>query len=90
MDLRDGFLPEPYVGRGDVVVAEADGRGRALAEHHVQLREAEHERIRAVDQRDLDLLADLLGQPSGELEAAEAGTENENGGGHGPRISALR
>ena len=60
VDRGDGLLQEPDVRRRDLSVGQAHRRRGLLPEHHVQLREAEHERVGAIDQGDLDLVAQLL------------------------------
>jgi len=83
VDRGDGLLPEPHVGRCEVAVGQADGLERLSAEHHIELREAEHEGVRAIDQGDLDLVTQFLREAGGKLEATETGTEHEYGRGHG-------
>ena len=56
------------------------------SEHHIQLREAEHERIVLIDQHDLDLVTKLRRKPGGQLQTAKAGTEHQDA--HGPTTSA--
>ena len=56
----------------------ADGRGHRPPEHHVELREAEHEGVALVDERDLHRVAELGGQPRDELEAAEPSPQHEH------------
>jgi hypothetical protein len=58
VDRGDRLLPEPYVRDREVGVPEPDGLGGLPAEEHVELREAEHEGVGPVDQRDLDLVAE--------------------------------
>jgi len=83
VDRGDGLLAEPDVGHREVAVGKANGLRRPLAEHDVQLREAEHEGVRAIDQGDVDLVTQLAREAGRELEAAEAGPEHEHGRGHG-------
>jgi hypothetical protein len=59
------------VGCGDVGVSEADGLGRSGTEHHVSS-EAEHERIRAVDQV-TSTSSPSCSDKRGQFQAAEAG-----------------
>src|SRR5262249_44078782 len=63
---------------------------RAPAEHHIELREPEDERVGAVDERDVDVAAELVCEPAGELEPPEAGAEDQDrrrhdGQGYGAR-----
>ena len=48
--------------------------GRRAAEHDVELRESEDKAIGTIDQYDVGLVAELLGQPAREFEAAKACT----------------
>ena len=86
IDRGDGFLTEPDVRPREVAVEQANGLGRPLAEHHIELRETEHERIGPVDQRDVDLIAELLREPGRQFQPTEAGSEDEDGRRHRPRI----
>ena len=86
VDRGDRLLPEPDPRVGDLLVRDADGLRFPLPEQHVELREAEHERVGAIDQGDLDLVAELLREPTREFETAEACTEDEHRGRHGARI----
>jgi hypothetical protein len=51
---------------------------RGAAEHHVELGAAEHESVSLVDQHDVGVTAELVREPGGQLQAAEAGAEHEN------------
>ncbi len=53
------------------------GLGRT-AEHHLELREAEDERVGAVEEHEVDAVTELVGQARGQLEAAEAGAEDDD------------
>jgi hypothetical protein len=64
--LRDVPVVHPYV------VA------RFLTEHHVELGEAEEERVVAVQQRDADEVWDRLRESRRQLQAAEASAEDQN------------
>jgi hypothetical protein len=93
IDRGDGFLTEPDVRLREVAVVQPNGIGRLLAEHHVELREAEHERVGPIDQRDVDLIAELLRQPGRQFQPAETGSEDEHRCRHGHkdrRSSAAR
>jgi phytoene/squalene synthetase len=62
----------------DVAVGEQDlGRGFA-AEQDVELRETEAERVVLVDERDANLVRNLVGQARRKLQPAEAGTEDHD------------
>ena len=47
-------------------------------EHHIELREPEHERVAPIYQNDLDGTIELLGQPGGQLQTAEPSTEHQD------------
>jgi len=59
-------------------VGMPDRLRRGAAEHHVELGEAEHESVGLVDQHDVGVTAELVREPGGQLQAAEAGAEHEN------------
>jgi hypothetical protein len=48
------------------------------AEHHVQLGEAEDEPLRPVDQDDVVLIAQLVGEPGRQLQTTETGTQHQD------------
>ncbi len=83
-----GLLEEAHSGLDDLAVRQADRVECRPAEHHVELRVAEDERVVLVDQRHLDLVAERLGQHGGELETAETRSEDDNAGRHGAIIDA--
>ena len=60
IDRGDRLLQEAHAGLGDVAVREADGLRCRPAEHHVELRVPEDERVVLVDQGDVDLVAQCL------------------------------
>ena len=47
-------------------------------EHHVELGEAEHEPIGLVDQHNLDVVAELLGESRRQLQPAKPGTQHQD------------
>ena len=60
IDRRDVGLHELHTRFHDVRVVVMDtGRGRA-AEHYLELREAEHERVGAVDEHHVDTVTELV------------------------------
>ena len=59
--------------------------GGGAAKHHVELREAEHEPVRLVDQHHLSAVAEAFRQQAREFQAAEASPEN-----HYPHLRSLR
>src|SRR5207249_5563899 len=62
----------------EVAVVEPDVVGRLTAEHHVELGEAEGERVVAIDQRHANRVRDRLREPGRELQSAERGPEDHN------------
>ena len=54
------------------------GVGRLAAEHHLELGEAEVERVVAVEQRDADRVRNRLREPRRQLEPGEAGAEDQD------------
>jgi hypothetical protein len=71
-------LHELHAGLGELPVGMVHGGVRRATEHDVELREPEHEPVTLVDQHDVDPVAELLGQPGGELEAPEPGAEDDH------------
>jgi hypothetical protein len=78
VDLGDRLLAEVHTVLGDGGVRKPDGVGGLTAHHHLELGEAEVERVVAVDQRDVDRVRDRLRQPGGQLQSREAGTQDQN------------
>jgi hypothetical protein len=62
----------------DLVVGEQDVRHGLPAEEDVQLRIAEEEGLALVDERDADLAGERIGESRRELQAGEAGAEDNN------------
>jgi hypothetical protein len=56
----------------------ADIGGHRSAEHHLELREPEDEAVGLVDQDEIDVVTELLGQPSGELQSSESCTKHHD------------
>ena len=78
IERLDPCLDEPQSRLVYVGVTVQDVAGRGPSEHHVQLGEAEDEIAGLVDQHDVEVVAELLGQPSGEFQAAEPRTEHHD------------
>ena len=77
IDGADGRPHKAHTGLHDAGVGVAnlmDG----TPEHHVELGEAEHEPIGLVDQHDLDVVAELLGESRRQLQAAKPGTQHQD------------
>ena len=70
-------------GLSDVAVLMADVGRHLPAEHHVELGEAENERIALVDEDDVEGVPEGIGKNSHQLEAAEAGAEHNDACLHG-------
>ena len=85
VDGGDELLAEVDAGLVDGGVGGADVGAGLAAEHELELREAEDEGVVLVDEGDADLVAELLREAGGELEATEAGAEDDDvcGIGHG-------
>src|SRR5437588_10657072 len=69
-------------------VAERNLRPGAVAEHEVEFRESEDERIALVDQRDVDVVAQGSREPRGGLEAGEARAEDDDSPRHARHCSS--
>jgi hypothetical protein len=78
IDRRHGLLPELHARLRDLAVGNPHGRRVRVAEEDVELREAEREAVVAVDQRDANLVRELVGEAARQLEATEAGPEDED------------
>ena len=78
IDRGDRLLQKAHPGLGEVAIREANGLHRRPAEHHVELRVPEDERIVLVDQGHVDVFAERLRQGRCELEPPEAGSENHD------------
>jgi hypothetical protein len=78
VDRGDRLTQHAHARLGDLRVAHRDGVRRRAPEHHVELREAEHEPVVLVDQRHLELITAGLGQRRAELEPAESRSEHDD------------
>ena len=78
IDRSDRGLHEAHAGLHQVCVGMGHCIGDRPAEHHVELREAEDEAVRLVDEHDLRVVADRFGQGRRELQPTETGAENQN------------
>ena len=78
VDRRHFGADEAHARLHDIVEAVQDMRGVGVAEHDVQLREAEDESLTLVDQHDVDIVAELLGQQGREFQPTEAGPEDND------------
>ena len=78
IDRGDVRLHELHAGLDDVGVAVVHRWFSRAAEHHLELREAEDERLGTVDEHDVDVVAELVGQARGQLETAEAGAQDDD------------
>ena len=75
-------LQEPHARLDDVAVGMTDVGRHLPSEHHVELREAEDERVALVDEHDVDGVAEGVRKNRRQLEAAEAGAEHHDTRGH--------
>jgi len=72
------FLTELDALLGDVAVMQPCLCGGPSAEHDVQLREPEDERVVLIDERDVDLVCERVGESRRQLQAREAGTKDQD------------
>ena len=82
IDRGDRLLQEAHAGLCDVAVCEADRVWRRPAEHHVELRVPEDERVVLVDQGYVDVVAERLRQHGRELESPKTRSEDDNAAFH--------
>ncbi len=73
VDRRDRLLPEANSRLREVAVGVTNGFRCRPAEHHVEFRVTEDERVALVDQGHVDAVAERLRQHRCELETSEAG-----------------
>ena len=78
VDAGHRLLAELDAVLREVAVVELHLLGRLTAEHHLKLGEAEEESVVAVDKRDANRVRDRLGEPRRELQATEAGAEDQD------------
>ena len=90
IDFANRALDELHTRLDDVRIRKPDGVGSRSPEHHVELREPEHERVALIDQNELDLVSELLRQPGRQLEAPEPGAEHDHVGVNGRRGYAVQ
>jgi hypothetical protein len=89
IDRGDRLLHEADTGLDEVAVREANRVERCPAEHHVELRVAEDERVALVDQGDVDVVAELFRQHGRELEASEARSQDDDPRSHRAIVAVL-
>jgi hypothetical protein len=78
VDRADRGLDELHAGLDHVRVRVVHGLGRGPAEHDVELGEPEHEAVGLVDEDDVGLLAELLGEPGRQLQPPEPCPEDHH------------
>lgn len=78
LDGSHRLLAELDAVLGDVAVVQPHLVGRLPTEHHLELGEAEDERVVAVQQRDADRVLERLGEPRRQLQATEARAEDQD------------
>ena len=74
----DRRLHETDPGLHHVPIGMEDSRLRCPTEHHVELREAEDEALRLVDEQDLRTVPELFGQPRGQFEPTETRSKHQH------------
>ena len=72
------FAQQAHAGLDEVAIRMAHRVERGVAEHHVELGEAEDERVALVDQRHLHLIAQRLRQDRAQLHAGKAGAQDRD------------
>ena len=78
VDRRDPLAQERDARLGEVGVGHANVLGGGAAEHDVELRVSEDERVARLDQRDAGLVAEGVGEDRRELEPAEPRSQDED------------
>ena len=78
VDRSHRGLHESHAGLDDVAVGMTDVSRQLASEHHVELREAEDERVALVDEHDVDSVAERIGKNRRQLEAAEPRAEHDH------------
>jgi hypothetical protein len=82
VDGDDGLLVELDAGDRQLPIGQPDFVEGPVPEHHVELRESEDERVGLVDQCDVNVGTEALGQPGGQFQTAEPGAEDYDSCGH--------
>jgi len=77
IDRGDRLLQKAHPGLGDVAVRVTNRVERGTAEHHVELRVPEHERVVLVNQGHVDLVAKHLRQYGRELKTPETCSQDD-------------
>ena len=75
-----------HAGLHDVAVGVVHRIRDGAPEHDVELGEPEHEPVGPIDQDDLDVVAEVLGEPRRQLQATEPRTQHHDP--HHPLLSA--
>jgi hypothetical protein len=78
IDRGDRLAPEGHAGLHEIAVRHSHGFERGTTEEDVELRKAEHERVRLVDEGDLYAVAQGLREGRAELEPPEARAEDHD------------
>lgn len=90
IDCRYCLLEEAHARLDEVAIGQPDRfRGRP-AEHHVEFRVSEGECVALVDQGDVGIVAERLGQKRAQLKAAEPCTKNEDASFHKRTVQVTR
>ncbi len=78
VDRRDRFLAKAHSGLRDVPVSDSHSVRLFTTEHHIEFRKAEHKRVVLVDQGQVELITQRLREDCAQLEAAEAGAQDDD------------
>ena len=78
VDGQDVGLHEPDARAGEVPIEVPHLIWLLPSEKHVELREAEHEAVGSIDQHDVGVAAELIGESAGDLQAPESGTQHHD------------
>ena len=78
VDHADSRLHELHSRLDEVAVGVTDLFRTRPPEHHVEFREPEDKVLALVDQDDIDVGSELVGQPGRQLQSAESRTEHRN------------
>ena len=79
IDRPDRRLHEPHPGLDDVRdTGDATAAAGRAPEHDIELREPEDETVALIDQDDIGVVTELVGQPGRQLQAAEPRAQHHN------------
>ncbi len=90
IDGRDGLAEKAHARLRHRRVGKPHRFRLGVAEHDVELRIAEHESVPALDERHARVRPERLGETGRDLEAAEAGAEDEDALAHAASLAACQ